>query len=150
MPDAGKPTTDVSVVDMEALLVLAGGGQLQLLDPSTGRLSPVYAASPSSGFNPVAVSPDGTRLAITVDDSGPSLSTTAEWSVEELGLTRPVVRLLWSPDGERLVYDTGAIDVATGDVYSCEEPVLAGIPPIRSPVATTSFAATRSFATTFP
>ncbi len=138
-PDAGNPTKDVASVEMEAIIVLAGGGSLQLFDPSTGLASPVYAANPATNFSSVAVSPDGTRLAFTVVDgvelaevnieaSGPTMTTVSKWSLEELSLTRPVVRLLWSPDGERLVYDTGAIDVASGEVYACDEPGSPGQP----------------------
>jgi hypothetical protein len=138
-PDAGNPTKDVASVNMEAIVVLAGGGSLQLFDPSTGLPSPIYAANPATNFSSVAVSPDGTRLAYTVADgvelaevnieaSGPTMTSVSKWSLEELNLTRPVVRLLWSPDGERLVYDTGAIDVASGEVYACDEPVLPGQP----------------------
>jgi len=138
-PNAGNQTKDVSSVDMEAIVVLAGGGSLQLFDPSTGLPSPVYAANQATSFSSVAVSPDGTRLAFTaldgvelaevnIEASGPTMTSVKKWSFEELSLTRPVVRLLWSPDGERLVYDTGAIDVESGEVYSCDEPVLPGQP----------------------
>jgi len=67
-PDPGNPTKDVASVNMEAIVVLAGGGSLQFFDPSTGLPSPIYAANPASGFSSVAVSPDGTRLAFTVVD----------------------------------------------------------------------------------
>ncbi|TXD37450.1 hypothetical protein FRC98_07065 [Lujinxingia vulgaris] len=97
------------------------------MDPSTGKLSPMYATRSAAG---VAISPDSSRVAyltdygitiarVVVNGSGPAL-------VEEkqFAQTRDIMSqwtLRWTPDGRRLSFDDGYIDPDQEIVYRCPD-----------------------------
>lgn len=138
--DAEDVVTSVQTTPIDGLLLLSFGNvdeQLALMDPSTGKMSPMYTTRSAAG---VAISPDTSRVAyvddygitiarVVVNASGPAL-------VEEkqFAQTRDIMSqwtLRWTPDGRRLVFDDGFIDPDQEIVYPCP-----GIDAIRVRYAT--------------
>lgn len=103
---AAPAATGATVGAGGSLQIVGEDGSAWLLDPSTGVLAPVVAASSAEYTSEVAWSPDGTRLALA------RFTDTGEQGLYLAEVGADAVRLIaedggaptWSPDGNRIAY----------------------------------------------
>jgi Tol biopolymer transport system component len=89
-----------------ASLVVAEGGNVSTIDPSTGQSTRI--AGSSSNVSALAWSPDGSSIAASFDPPSRELEVIDASSGTSSVLTNDVgqvTTMAWSPDGTRLVFD---------------------------------------------
>ncbi len=91
----------------------AGGGneEVHIFDPMANHQLPIYQMP--GDINEIAVSPDGTMLAVASDDGGCRIinSTTGSLIVDLINTSSDIFAIAWSNDGSRVITHAGGIGV---------------------------------------
>ncbi|MGH2518435.1 MAG: WD40 repeat domain-containing protein [Chloroflexota bacterium] len=113
MPVAGFTRALAWLPNSQALLVGDGSGGLYRIDPGSASGTELPALGDHSAMNSLAVSPDGTELAVGFDD-GLVLLCDPSTGIARRTLTRgrSVGALAWAPNGQVLAETSLAFDVS--------------------------------------
>jgi WD40 repeat protein/ABC-type phosphate transport system substrate-binding protein len=88
-----------------------GNGGVQLFDAQGNHVSTLHQMA--GDINEIALSPDGTMLAVASDDGGCKIlnSTTGSLIVELLNTTTNILSIAWAGDSSKVILSTGDIEV---------------------------------------
>ena len=91
----------------------AGGGNqvVQVFDSLGNHMAPLYQMP--GDIEEIAVSPDGTMLAVASEDGGCRIlnSTTGNLIADLINTTSDILAIAWTGDGSRVIASTGAMEV---------------------------------------
>ena len=91
----------------------AGGGNqvVQVFDSLGNHMAPLYQMP--GDIEEIAVSPDGTMLAVASEDGGCRIlnSTTGNLIADLINTTSDIIAIAWTGDGSRVIASTGAMEV---------------------------------------
>ncbi|MGB1689688.1 MAG: WD40 repeat domain-containing protein, partial [Candidatus Poseidoniaceae archaeon] len=88
-----------------------GNGGVQLFDAQGNHVSTLHQMA--GDINEIALSPNGTMLAVASDDGGCKIlnSTTGSLIVELLNTTTNILSIAWAGDSSKVILSTGDIEV---------------------------------------